>query len=299
MKAEEKAPYFSVIIPVYQDTERLKLCLEALGKNDKEGFEFEVLVINNDPLVKELDLDPSSYSFSLKSLLEPNPGSYAARNKGIQNAQGKVLAFTDSDCVPSFDWLQVAYEFFQKDEKKVVGVLTGPVLLFFKDINNLSPAELYEKYTGGFTTEAYAKEGKAITANWFSYKSVIQEFGGFNSELKSNGDSELSGRISSKYKIEYCPNLVINHPARYQPSDLVKKYQRLLGGAYTRRFQGNSKAFGKYLIQFLWARYRFALKRLFTLSPKESIPILQVCHAINRGAIQEYYNLIKGGETKR
>jgi hypothetical protein len=177
--------------------------------------------------------------------------------------------------------------------------LTGPVPLFFRDPDHLSAAELYEKYTRGFTTEAYAKEGKAITANWFSYKSVIKEYGGFNSKLKSNGDSELSGRISKKYKIQYCPDLIVHHPARFHTSELVNKYKRLLGGAYTRRFQNDLKGFKKHVTRFLWARYRFAIKRLFTLSPKESLPILKVCHEINKGAIQEYFDLIKGGETKR
>jgi glycosyltransferase involved in cell wall biosynthesis len=230
MKAEAKAPYFSVIIPVFQDTERLKLCLEALEKNDKQGFEFEVFVINNDPEIKEIDLNPGSYSFSMTQLWEPVPGSYAARNKGIENARGEILAFTDSDCLPNSNWLEVAYDAFQNDKKKEIGILAGPVPLFFKDPKNLSAAELYEKYTGGFTTESYAKEGRAITANWFSYKSVIQDLGGFNTELKSYGDSELSGSISLKYQIQFCHDLIVHHPARHHTSDLVKKYQRLFAG---------------------------------------------------------------------
>ncbi|MDF2159401.1 glycosyltransferase family 2 protein [Algoriphagus sp. CAU 1675] len=289
--------YFSVIIPTYQDWVRLEKLLEALAKQSFDEDNFEVLVINNDPENKVQLKD--AFPFSLRVLTEKRSGSYAARNKGIHEAKGKVLAFIDSDCLPNFNWLETAFKIFEKDKEMEIGVLTGPVPLFFKDPNQLSPAELYEKYTGGFTTEAYAKEGKAITANWFSYKFVIEEFGGFNAELKSNGDSELSGRISQKYKIEYCPDLIVHHPARYHTSDLVNKYKRLLGGTYARRFQADLKAFRKHLIKFIWARYRFAIKRLFTLSPKESLPIFQVCHAINKGAIQEYFNLIKGGETKR
>ncbi|GAB2633357.1 hypothetical protein GCM10026987_33940 [Belliella aquatica] len=262
------------------------------------GFDFEVIVVNNDPDNQILGLDPNQYPYSLKESHEPIPGSYAARNKGIQESEGKILAFTDSDCLPNNDWLAEAFNHFSKEENQCTGILTGPVPLIYKNPNSLSDAEVYEKYTG-FTAEAYAIEGHAITANWFSPASVIKEFGGFNDKLKSNGDSELSGRISQKYKIVYSPNLIVHHPARYHTLELVNKYKRLLGGAYTRRFQENHAAFRIHLLKFLWARYRFAFKRLFTLSPKESITILRVCHAINLGSIQEYFNLINGGETKR
>ncbi|WBL41303.1 glycosyltransferase family 2 protein [Algoriphagus halophytocola] len=289
----------SVIIPHYKDNDRLILLLEQLNQQILKRDYWEVIVVNNDPYFPLVLPEKLSLVYILKILEESNPGSYAARNKGITAAQGNIIAFTDADCLPDTDWLKNAWDLFSQDFKKEIGILTGPVPLFFKDPNHLSPAEIYEKYTGGFTTELYAKEGKAITANWFSYKSVIEEFGGFNSELKSNGDSELSGRISRKYEVAYIPDLIVYHPARFHVSELVNKYQRLLGGTYTRRFKDDSIGFRRHLIQFLWARYRFALKRLFTLFPKESIPILKVCHAINMGAIQEYFSLIRGGETKR
>lgn len=289
--------YFSIIIPVYRDEKRLRILLNQLNRQTFRKFEWEVLIINND---SESILDiKEEFGFPMEIILETIPGSYAARNAGIKHSRGDIIAFTDADCLPEPNWLQNAFEAFQKDKKRDIGILTGPVSLFFKDENNLSPAELYEKYTGGFTTEAYAKEGRAITANWFSYKSVIKEFGGFDAKLKSNGDSDLSGKISEKYKIQYNSDLMVHHPARFHTSELVNKYKRLLGGVYTRKFEGNTKAFRKHLVLFLWARYRFALKRLFILSPKESLPILQVCNAINMGVIQEYFDLIQGGETKR
>lgn len=291
--------FISVLIPHYRDRDRLLILLKSLQSQSLPKKYWEVIVINNDSTML-LDLpEEIIVEFHLTILEEFKPGSYAARNKGIATSRSDVIAFTDSDCLPDSNWLQKAYEIFEMDERKEIGILTGPVPLFFKDPHHLSPAELYEKYTGGFTTEAYAKEGKAITANWFSYKSVIEEFGRFNAELKSNGDSELSGKISQKYKILFSPELIVLHPARYHTSELINKYKRLLGGTYTRKFKANPKGFRKHLIKFLWGRYKFALKRLFTLSPNKSIPIFQVCHAINRGAVQEYIILINGGETKR
>lgn len=288
----------SVVIPHYQDIKRLLVLLESLEGQSLEKENWEVIVVNNDPELPLVLPKDFSVPYPLQILEEKKPGSYVARNKGIAEAKGQIIAFTDSDCLPDKDWLKNALEMFSQDYKKEIGILTGPVPLFFKKPKCLTDAEIYEKYTG-FTTEVYANEGHAITANWFSYKSSLEEFGCFNEELKSNGDSELSGKISQKYIIIYRDNILVRHPARHQTSDLVNKYQRLLGGTYTRRFQGKKADFRRFFLDFILRRYRFALKKIFTITPKESFAILRVCHAINRGSINEYFNLIKGGETKR
>lgn len=298
MKINSKVPFFSIVIPVYRDTERLKLCLDTFSKMDHSGFEFEVIVVNNDPENPNLGIDPNEYPFLLKEIHEPTPGSYAARNRGIKEAKCKIIGFTDSDMIPDPQWLEVAFKKFQSDIKSEIGILTGPVPLFFREPNKLTPAEIYEKYTG-FDFEGYAKEGATGAGNWFSYKSVLLEFGCFREDLKSNGDTELSLRISRKYRIEYLPELVNCHPARHSLEELVHRYRRILGGAFSRRFSSSRFGFFIHIATFILRRYRFALKRFFTLSPKESWAILNVCHAINWGAVKEYYHLVNGGKTKR
>lgn len=287
----------SVIIPTYKDEIALEKCLKALSNQTFDKSQFEVLVVNNFP-EKELDISILKFPLlKLHLLTESVLGSYAARNKAISVARGEILAFTDSDCIPEEDWLEKGMEIFKTDFKNEIGILTGPVSLFFRDLNRLSDAEVYEKYTG-FTTEAYAKEGHAITANWFSYASVIKEFGGFNSKLKSNGDSELSGKISSGYSVKYSPKIRINHPARYYTKDLVNKYKRLMGGTYLRKFQGRSLGFSLFVLNFCLRRYRFFVKKLFTIPFSESVSILRVCNSINLGVIAETFSLLKGEEPK-
>lgn len=288
----------SLVIPHFQDLERLAILLNHLNHQVLENSRWEVIVVNNDPDIPLVLPDNLSVVYSLSVLEEPKPGSYAARNKGISAAKGDIIAFTDSDCLPDADWLKNAQELFSGDFKKEIGILTGPVPLFFKNPGKLTDAEIYEKYTG-FTTKVYAEEGHAITANWFSYKSVLEEFGCFNDALKSNGDSELSGKINKKYQIVYSENIQVKHPARYRTDDLVNKYRRLLGGTFERKYRQDKAGFRWHVLDFIWKRYRFAVKKLLTVSPKESIAIFKVCSAINKGAILEYFELIKGGETKR
>lgn len=288
----------SVIIPTFQDNVRLNQCLHALNHQNLEKSEFEVIVVNNCPSENlEIDLE-GLQDLNVKVFSEVKPGSYAARNKGIKESKCGILAFTDSDCLPDPNWLKTANSFFEANKQQEIGILTGPVKLFYKDKEKLSAAEIYEKYTA-FGTETYAKDGFAVTANWISYKSVIEEFGGFNAKLKSNGDSELSGKISQKYKLVFSNDLIVHHPARFSDLELVNKYKRRLGGTYNRHYEGRNFNFGWYTLNFIYRRYRFALKKIFTVTPKESFPLLGICHQISVGAVKEYFSLTKGGESKR
>lgn len=287
----------SIIVPVFNDTEGLNKVLESLGNQSLHYEFFEVIVVNNG--IDELDIRTEFYSrLNIKIIHEPKPGSYVARNRGISEAKGEIIAFTDSDCFPDLNWLKNGMQLFSLDVKHEIGILTGPVPLFFKNPLALTDAEVYEKYTG-FTTEVYAKEGHAITANWFSYKSVLEKFGNFNEQLKSNGDSELSGKISQRYSIIYSQDIIVRHPARYFTSDLVNKNRRILGGTFLRRFQRNNLAFFFYTLKFIYRRYRFSGKKFLTVSFHESWAIFKVCNAINYGALIEFFNLINGAETKR
>jgi glycosyltransferase involved in cell wall biosynthesis len=272
--------------------------LNALVSQDFPKNEFEVIVVNNDP---EDSINFPYYYFdqlNLRVVKEANQGSYAARNKGISLAIGKIIALTDSDCIPDRNWLKNSKKYFEKDKNKELGILAGDVPLFYKNPNKLSNAEVYEKYTG-FTFESYVKEGNCGAGNWFSYPEIIKEFGGFNSQLKSNGDTELSGRISKKYKVVFAPDVIVTHPARFYVRNIVYKYRRLLGGVFLRRYQNKPFLFLGHILNFNYRRLRFSTKKFLTVPPKESWAIFMVSMAINIGAWREYFSLIRGGETKR
>jgi glycosyltransferase involved in cell wall biosynthesis len=97
-------PFVSVIIPVYNDVERLVLCLEALGKQTYARDRFEVVVVDNGststirPVVEAFPYCVAAF--------EAQPGSYAARNRGIAVSRGEIVCFTDADCVPSEGWIE-------------------------------------------------------------------------------------------------------------------------------------------------------------------------------------------------
>src|SRR5262245_10159476 len=47
-RTSRELPFVSVIVPVYNDARRLRLCLEALARQTYPAAAFEILVIDND-----------------------------------------------------------------------------------------------------------------------------------------------------------------------------------------------------------------------------------------------------------
>ena len=85
----------SVIIPVYKDAKRLAWCLDSLCDQFSDEDEFEITVVDNEGSLAS-ELDETKFK-NTKFVVELEPGSYAARNKGIQLSKGEWLVFTDSD----------------------------------------------------------------------------------------------------------------------------------------------------------------------------------------------------------
>src|SRR5215216_464513 len=124
-----RAPFVSVIVPVFNDAVRLRTCLEALVEQTFPRHRFEIIVVDNgsdqplDGLVAELP--------RARLTVEPRPGSYAARNRGIALSRGDILAFTDSDCLPAPAWLECGVRSLTEDEN--CGLVGGHIEVVFSN----------------------------------------------------------------------------------------------------------------------------------------------------------------------
>ncbi|PMR71871.1 glycosyltransferase family 2 protein [Halomonas heilongjiangensis] len=223
---EKKKVEISVIIPTFRDWARLKTCLEAIEKQDASTPSYEVIVVNNDPL----DTPPEDFFLPKGFLMidESNPGSYAARNAALKVAQGTILAFTDSDCIPGSDWLLNGTNHLKRGVDRVA----GRVELFFKG-DRLSWAEVYEK-AFAFRQKKNAAKGVSVTANLFTWRVVMDEVGHFDDHLMSGGDIEWNRRATAMGKtIAFGEDCAVYHPARCTVDELVGKKKRVTGGMHS------------------------------------------------------------------
>ncbi|HSM84194.1 MAG TPA: glycosyltransferase family 2 protein [Nodosilinea sp.] len=225
--------FVSVIIPVFNDGERLRLCLAALAQQSYEPSSFEVIVIDNgsDDL-ERVQAVVAPYA-NVTLAVEPTPGSYAARNRGLALAKGAAIAFTDADCIPAADWLERGIARLEQEPN--CGQVVGKVNLFFADPQHPTAVELYESLTA-FPQERLLREFHGgATANVFTWRRVIDQVGPFNTRLKSNGDIEWGRRVfEAGYGQVYAADVQVGHPARRSLAELRKRTVRLAGGVFDR-----------------------------------------------------------------
>lgn len=226
---DQLSSFVSVIIPVLNDAERLEKCLEALQCQTYPKDLYEVIVVDNG---SKQSIEHLINRFGQATLIyESQPGSYAARNRGILAAKGKILAFTDSDCVPSENWLETGVRHLLTWPD--CGIVGGRIEIFFKNSDHPTPVELYDSISHLQQEQYIKRENYAATANLFTFREVFNKVGLFNSSLKSGGDVEWGQRASAHgYLLHYADDGCVAHPARYSLKDLYRKISRVLKGHY-------------------------------------------------------------------
>ncbi|HEV3227106.1 MAG TPA: glycosyltransferase [Acidimicrobiales bacterium] len=97
----------TVVLPTHRRVASLTRVIEALGRQHDPGAPWNLVVIDND--------DPPGTAHSVNALqelevpwrvvIETAPGASNARNRGVAEATGTVVAFIDDDVLPRDDWL--------------------------------------------------------------------------------------------------------------------------------------------------------------------------------------------------
>ena len=237
--------FVSVIIPVYNDSERLEKCLHALEHQTYSQQHYEVVVVDNnsteDLKVIVDDFQQAQYQF------ESKVGSYAARNTGIHNAQGKIFAFIDSDCLPQPHWIEAGVRALQNSSADLAG---GQVSFTFTPAK--SPAELYDSVTNMQIKENIETRKVSKTANLFSWKHVFDKIGLFPAHLKSGGDVIWTKKATDAgFQLVYAPQAEVFHPARTLWPLMQKQYR--VGGGQLRILKAQGKSTSNVLKESLRA----------------------------------------------
>jgi glycosyltransferase involved in cell wall biosynthesis len=98
----------SIVVPFYNEEKHIKQCIQALLSLDYPRDRYEILTVNNNSTDRSVEI-VSSYP-EVRLLHEKKQGDFPARNVGVSNARGEIIAFTDSDTAPYPEWLRQAME---------------------------------------------------------------------------------------------------------------------------------------------------------------------------------------------
>src|SRR3989338_10501728 len=99
----------SIIICTYNRCETLKSVLESIDSlNGNGSFGYEFIIVDNNSTDKTREIVEKfrdQRKSNIKYIFEPQQGIGHARNRGIREAGGNFLVFTDDGCLPEPAWL--------------------------------------------------------------------------------------------------------------------------------------------------------------------------------------------------
>ncbi|RME78599.1 MAG: glycosyltransferase, partial [Chloroflexi bacterium] len=136
-------------------------------------------------------------------------------------ARGEIVAFTDADCLAQPDWLVELTRPFA--DPQVAGV-RGKVA-------SDAPVTLVEQFThqaDPLGVEALGGLLSMITANVAYRRRILEQVGGFRSEMFTGADVDLGWRVQQLpgARVVYAETAVVNHKHRTTLSGLRRQYQR-------------------------------------------------------------------------
>lgn len=195
----------SFVIPAYNEEKYIGPCLESILQEIKNRpYVIEIIVVNNASTDKTKEI---AQSFpGVKVVDEPRKGLTRARQRGLVEAQGELLAYVDADTRMSPDWFSIMEKTFASNEN-IVSV-SGPYKYYDGTKIQRSVMELLWKISAPMT---YFFVGYMILGgNFVIKKSALMAMGGFDTGIEFYGeDMDIARRVSQFGKSVFRMNFFI------------------------------------------------------------------------------------------
>ena len=193
-------PFFSVVIPLFNKEKFIKATLQSVINQSYKNF--EILIINDGSTDKSLNLTNEFDDKRVKIINQKNRGLSASRNKGVELAKAKYIAFLDADDLWNKDYLSIKYQLINKNSE--YAFFGSPSKPFF---NKNSPQ---------LKSNSFNLEKAKVISNYFKYrtnlfgyssivikKSIFKEIGGFDTSYNYGEEEDFNIRCFRKYDLVY------------------------------------------------------------------------------------------------
>ncbi len=215
----------TVVIPHLNQPEMLSRCLASLAAGRRLAD--QIIVVDNGSASLPTDIC-ASYP-EVRLLQEQTPGPGPARNLGVANSTGDVLAFIDADCLADPDWLAVAATVMADPDAMILG---GDVRIAYVDPARLTMLEAYESIYAYRMDRYIAREGFTGTGNLVVRRGVLTQVGPF-AGIGVAEDIDWGHRATRLgLAIRFVPDMKVFHPARTKYAELKSKWDRHIAHAF-------------------------------------------------------------------
>lgn len=218
-------PKVSIVIPAHNEERDISKCIEAcLAQNYPD---FEIIVVDNVSIDKTFEI---ASKYPIKVIKESRKGTLWARQCGMDNSMGEIVATIDSDCIPDKNWILKGVKHFKN--KNVSGV-SGPYDYYDAPSISRHIILFCMKYIYGPVNYLQTLLGKgAITigGNTMIRRETFIKAGGYTTSIVFWGDdTDTAIKLSQIGKVIYDINFVMKTSYRRFKDEgfftLTAKYQ--------------------------------------------------------------------------
>lgn len=227
--------FISIVIPTYNRLATLEVVLPSLLRQNFPAESYEIILVDSGSTDGTPAFVESLKESRIRFFAQENRGRSGARNRGIEEARGDLILFTDADIIPDEDLLAAHAGFYHAyPGAALVGceVQVDSLVEFEKVRNDRKKFRTLHRESRKTLSWLYF-----LTGNVLVEKKKLQEVGMFDESFTGYGheDLELGYRLQhSGVTIRYNPEAINFH---WHPVEFDEQCRKMkLAGSSTVRF---------------------------------------------------------------
>jgi len=224
---DESSPFVSLVIPMRNEGDHIRPCLEAALAQDYPAERMEILVVDgcSTDRSREVVAHYAQRHPHLRLLDNPRRTTPAALNVGIQAARGKYIARIDAHTVVATDYVRQCVALLESSGAANVGGQMRPVgRTAMGHAVALSTTSRFGVGDARFHYDAREQYVDTVYMGAFR-REIFDQVGLFDEELIRNQDYELNIRIrKAGGKIVLSPKVVSHYTPRSSLPALWRQY---------------------------------------------------------------------------
>lgn len=217
----------SIIIPAFNEAKNIVNCLDSIAKQTYQKK--EVILVDDFSTDNSAELaarESKTLKLDLKIISSKKHGERGvARNLGAKSAKGRYLLFIDSDMELGNDVISECVSV--AEEENIKGII----------IPEESKGEGFWAQSRKLEKRCYLGDDQIEAARFFEKKS-FWEVGGWDEEMISGEDWDLTNRFRRKFAVGRIKVKIIHNEGRLSLAGVAKKkfYYASKAGVYLKRY---------------------------------------------------------------
>lgn len=198
----------SVVIPTFNYGRFLR---DAIKSVLAQTLSADEVIVVDDGSTDDTEAVVREVGLRVKYLHQENRGVCAARNRGVAESNGELVAFLDAD--DAWEPTKLALQSSRFDEDPEIGLVHCGMREFNSETGE-TLAMLVDGAEGDVADRLLLWETPAVNVSGSSIavsRRAFEEVGGFDTQMKVGEDWDFCYRVARRYKVGFVPEPLVNY----------------------------------------------------------------------------------------